>query len=72
MKMGADCMVVGDLLLTVYEVNPVMTKLEQGGIAITALHRDIKAEPRLFFVYFGTNDDPAKPACGPRTWSTKP
>jgi hypothetical protein len=34
---GDQVMVMGDLVLTQDEVNPVMKKLEEGGIAITAL-----------------------------------
>src|SRR5215213_1499927 len=36
--MGDHAMVMGDLVLTEIEVNPVMQKLEQSGIDITALH----------------------------------
>src|SRR4051812_34820870 len=34
---GNDGMVMGDLVLTGEEVNPVMKKLEEGGIGVTAL-----------------------------------
>src|ERR1051325_4864610 len=36
--MGNDAMVMGDLVLTQEEVNPVMKKLLESGIEITALH----------------------------------
>jgi len=39
-------MVMGDLVLTGDEVNPVMKKLAEGGIEITALHNHLlRAEP---------------------------
>src|SRR5712691_9683592 len=37
-KMGGEAMVMGDLVLLHEEVNPVMKKLVEGGIEITALH----------------------------------
>src|SRR5262249_1974543 len=40
-KMGGDAMVMGDLVLTGEEVNPVMAKLLAGGIAVTALHNHL-------------------------------
>src|ERR1700680_3654209 len=40
-KMGNDAMVMGDLVLTSEEVNPVMKRLEEGGIEITALHNHL-------------------------------
>src|SRR5690349_7393473 len=40
---GHATMVMGDLVLTETEVAPVMTKLAQSGIAITALHNEVGA-----------------------------
>jgi hypothetical protein len=40
-KMAEEGMVMGDLVLTMDEVNPVMTKLAAGGIEITALHNHL-------------------------------
>src|SRR5271166_763535 len=40
-KMGEEGMLMGDLVLTMDEVNPVMTKLAAGGIEITALHNHL-------------------------------
>ena len=45
-KMGDQGMVMGDLVLTMDEVAPVMTKLAAGGIEVTALHRFILGEAR--------------------------
>jgi Domain of Unknown Function (DUF1259) len=40
-KIGNDAMVMGDLVLTAEEVSPVMNKLVDGGIDITALHNHL-------------------------------
>jgi len=40
-KMGSEAMVMGDLVLLHEEVNPVMKKLVEGGIGITALHNHL-------------------------------
>ena len=40
-KMGDQGMVMGDLVLTMDEVTPVMTKLAAGGIEVTALHNHL-------------------------------
>src|SRR5438552_13497836 len=40
-KAGAQSMVMGDLVLTAEEVNPVMEKLLAGGIQVTALHNHL-------------------------------
>src|SRR3954462_13334623 len=40
-KMGDEGMVMGDLVLTESEINPVMTKLAAGGIEVTALHNHL-------------------------------
>src|SRR5689334_24970756 len=40
-KMGDQGMVMGDLVLTMEEVAPVMTKLAAGGIEVTALHNHL-------------------------------
>src|SRR6516162_1029983 len=40
-KMGEQGMVMGDLVLTMDEVAPVMTKLAAGGIEVTALHNHL-------------------------------
>lgn len=58
-KMGADCMVMGDLVLTEDEVNPVMAKLEQGGIEITAVHNHLLDEsPRVMYMHIGAVGQP--------------
>jgi hypothetical protein len=50
----------GDFVLTGDEVNPVIQALTSNGIAVTALHSHLLAEsPRLFFMHFWANEDPA-------------
>jgi uncharacterized protein DUF1259 len=59
--MGADTMVMGDLVLTQDEVNPVMRKLEEGGVEITALHnRLLRAEPMTLYMHIEGHGDPVK------------
>src|SRR6187551_3314391 len=40
-KMGNNAIVMGDLVLTEDEVNPVMAKLLAGGLQVTALHNHL-------------------------------
>src|SRR6266446_216707 len=40
-KIGGQSMVMGDLVLTGDEISPVMKKLLEGGIAVTALHNHL-------------------------------
>jgi hypothetical protein len=49
---GDQAMVMGDLVLTQDEVNPVMKKLEEEGIEITALHNHLlRAEPATMYMH---------------------
>jgi hypothetical protein len=51
-KMGSDAMVMGDLVLSEDEVEPVMMKLQQGGIEQTALHNHVLHEtPRVMYMH---------------------
>ena len=59
--MGSDAMVMGDLVLTQSEVNPVMTKMEDGGIEITALHNHLlRAEPMTLYMHVFGHGNPVK------------
>ena len=50
---GAGIATTGDFVLTVEEVNPVISALEAHGIRVTALHSHmLSEEPRLFFMHF--------------------
>jgi hypothetical protein len=60
-KMGDQGMVMGDLVLTMDEVNPVMTKLAAGGIEITALHNHLlRNQPFTMYMHVQGNGDPVK------------
>jgi len=59
--MGDQAMVMGDLVLTEAEVNPVMKKLTEGGIEITALHNHLlRAQPATLYMHVLGHGDPAK------------
>jgi hypothetical protein len=59
--MGAEAMVMGDLVLTQDEVNPVMRKLEEGGVEITAVHNHLlRAEPMTLYMHVQGRGDPLK------------
>jgi hypothetical protein len=58
---GGTAMVMGDLVLTADEVGPVMKKLAEGGIEITALHNHLlRAEPAPYYMHVLGNGDPVK------------
>jgi hypothetical protein len=51
-KTGAMTMGMGDLLLTEDEVTPVLTKLQEGGVEVTALHNHVLREsPRVMYMH---------------------
>ncbi len=67
-KMGGEGMVMGDLVLTQEEVSPVMKKLIDGGIAITAVHNHLlRSSPATMYMHFLGRGDPAKLAAVLRT-----
>ncbi|MBW8708739.1 MAG: DUF1259 domain-containing protein [Alphaproteobacteria bacterium] len=52
--MGNQAMVMGDLVLTEDEVEPVMKAVLDGGLQVTALHNHIfKAAPATFYMHIG-------------------
>ena len=60
-KMGDQGMVMGDLVLTMDEVAPVMTKLAGGGIEVTALHNHLlRNQPFTMYMHVQGNGDPVK------------
>jgi len=61
--MGNSAMVMGDLVLLDTEVSPVMAKLIEGGIEITALHNHLlRASPATLYMHVGGHGDPMKMA----------
>jgi len=60
-KIGDQGMVMGDLVLTMDEVAPVMTKLAAGGIEVTALHNHLlRNQPFTMYMHVQGNGDPVK------------
>jgi hypothetical protein len=67
-KMGEEGMVMGDLVLTMDEVNPVMTKLAAGDIEITALHNHLlRNQPFTMYMHVLGHGDPVKLAAALHT-----
>jgi hypothetical protein len=67
-KMGEEGMVMGDLVLTMDEVTPVMTKLAAGGIDVTALHNHLlRNQPFTMYMHVLGHGDPVKLAAALHT-----
>ena len=61
--MHGEAMLMGDLVLLESEITPVMTKLLDGGLDITAVHNHIlRASPATFYMHVGGHGDPEKMA----------
>src|SRR5258705_7619959 len=61
--MHGETMVMGDLVLLETEINPVMLKLIEGGLEITAVHNHLlRASPATFYMHVGGHGDPARMA----------
>ncbi len=59
--MGEQAMVMGDLVLAQSEVAPVMTRLEESGIEITALHNHLlRSTPMTLYMHVEGRGDPVK------------
>jgi len=59
--MGGEVMAMGDLVLLETEINPVMSKMTENGIAITAVHNHLlRANPATFYMHIGGTGDPVK------------
>src|SRR6266851_159834 len=59
--MGDQAMVMGDLVLTMDEVSPVMKKLAEGGIEVTALHNHLlRNQPFTMYMHVLGHGDPVK------------
>ncbi len=56
-------MVMGDLVLLDTEINPVMARLIENGLEITAVHNHVlRASPATFYMHVGGHGDPVKMA----------
>jgi len=61
--MHGEAMVMGDLVLLEAEIKPVMTRLLDGGLDITAIHNHVlRASPATFYMHVGGHGDPEKMA----------
>jgi hypothetical protein len=66
--MGAEVMVMGDLVLRESEINPVMTKMIENGVQITAVHNHLlRANPATFYMHVAGQGAPVKIATAIRT-----
>jgi hypothetical protein len=67
-KMGKEAMVMGDLVLLQEEVSPVMQKLIEQGIAVTAIHNHLlRATPAVMYMHYEGHGDAAKLAAAVRS-----
>jgi hypothetical protein len=56
-------MAMGDLVLLETEINPVMTKLIEGGLEITAVHNHLlRASPATFYMHVSGHGEPIRMA----------
>jgi hypothetical protein len=61
LPMGAGAMFMGDLVLTETEIEPVMKRLIDDGIEITAIHNHLlRTSPAVFYMHVGGQGDPVK------------
>jgi hypothetical protein len=61
-------MAMGDLVLLETEIKPVMTKLIENGLEITAVHNHVlRGSPATFYMHVGGHGDPVKLATAIRT-----
>lgn len=59
--MHGEAMVMGDLVLLESEITPVMTKLLDSGLQITAIHNHVlRASPATFYMHVAGHGDPVK------------
>lgn len=59
LPIGDGAMVMGDLVVTQQEITPVMRKLVDGGLQITAVHNHLlRAEPMTLYMHIEGHGDP--------------
>ncbi len=59
-KMGSEAMVMGDLVLSEEEIEPVMLKLQQEKIEQSSIHNHLLGEsPRVIYMHIEGHGDPA-------------
>ncbi|HEY2226560.1 MAG TPA: DUF1259 domain-containing protein [Xanthobacteraceae bacterium] len=66
--MHGEVMAMGDLVLLDTEVNPVMAKLLENGVDVTAVHNHLlRANPPTYYMHVGGHGDPVKMATAVHT-----
>jgi hypothetical protein len=61
LPMGDGAMFMGDLVLTETEISPVMKRLIDDGVEITAIHNHLlRTSPAVFYMHVGGHGDPVK------------
>jgi Domain of Unknown Function (DUF1259) len=61
MPMANGAMFMGDLVLTENEIEPVMKRLIDDGVEITAIHNHLlRTSPAIFYMHVGGQGDPVK------------
>lgn len=61
MPMGDGAVFMGDLVLTENEIEPVMKRLVDGGVEITAIHNHLlRTIPAVIYMHVGGQGDPVK------------
>src|SRR5256714_1038002 len=67
-KTAQEAMVMGDLVLLQEEVNPVMKKLLEQGLEVTAIHNHLlRATPPVMYMHYQGHGDAAKLAAAVRS-----
>jgi hypothetical protein len=62
-RTGSEAMVMGDLVLTEDEVEPVMMKLQENGVHESAIHNHLLGEtPHVMYMHIATHGDAVKTA----------
>jgi hypothetical protein len=66
--MGGEVMAMGDLVLLETEINPVMAKMIENGVDITAVHNHLlRSSPPTFYMHVGGHGDAVAMATAIRT-----
>src|SRR6185437_9396886 len=61
LPLGSGVMVMGDLVLTDTEINPVMARLIADGLEISAIHNHLlRTSVPVFYMHVGGHGDPVK------------
>src|SRR3954452_24496676 len=67
-KAGKEAMVMGDLVLLQEEVNPVMKKLIEQGMEVTAIHNHLlRSQPAVMYMHYQGHGDAGKLAAAVRS-----